>query len=192
MKRVSRGRRCNGGSGRLVRHRTRMAWTAMASALLALSACRGREATTPADAVMQFYTMRDAVGVQGAPTEKELAALRPFIADTLANGLAFADSLRTADRLRAPDEKPAFVEGDLFSSVFEGYTSFRVMPALPGDAPFVVPIEFADERARPTVRWTDTAVVVVERGRLVVQDIRYGGTWDFANKGTLLEQFTRP
>ncbi len=160
--------------------------------LLAVTlACSGKVAATPTDAVMQFYTMRDAVGVQGAPTAKELAALRPFIADTLAHGLAFADSLRTADKLRAPDEKPAFVEGDLFSSVFEGYSAFRVMPALSDRAPFVVPVDFTDDRVRPVVRWTDTVIVVVERGRLVVQDVRYGGTWDFSNKGSLLDQFAR-
>jgi hypothetical protein len=162
-----------------------------AISLVLVGACRAREAVTPSDAVMQFYTMRDAIGVQGAPSPKELAALRPFIADTLARGLAFADSVRESDTRRAPDEKPAFVEGDLFSSVFEGATSFRVMPALSASAPYVVPVEFADERAKPVVRWVDTAIVIVERGRMVVQDVRYGGTWDFANKGRLLEQFFR-
>jgi len=164
----------------------------MGCALVAATACRGTDAATPSDVVMQFYTMRDAVGVHGAPTAKELAALRPFIADTLADGLVFADSLRTADMLRAPDEKPAFVEGDLFSGVEEGYTSFRVMPALPGEAPYAVPVEFADDRWRPIVRWTDTAVVVVERGRLVLQDIRYSGTTELENRATLLDLLKRP
>ncbi len=157
--------------------------------LALVTACRGKEAATPTDAVVQFYTMRDAIGVQGAPTPKELAALRPFIADTLARGLVFADSVRESDKRRAPDEKPGYVEGDLFSSVFEGSTSFRVMPTLSTSAPYVVPVEFTDERAKPVVRWIDTAIVIVERGRLVVQDVRYGGTWDFANKGSLLGQF---
>lgn len=160
--------------------------------LVFVAACSGKEAATPTDAVMQFYTMRDAIGVQGAPTPKELAALRPFIADTLARGLAFADSVRESDKRRAPDEKPAYVEGDLFSSVFEGSTSFRVMPTTSTSAPYVVPVAFADERAKPAVRWVDTAIVILERGRLVVQDVRYGGTWDFANKGKLLDQLPRP
>lgn len=160
--------------------------------LHSVAACRGKEAATPTDAVMQFYTMRDAIGVQGAPTPKELAALRPFIADTLARGLVAADSVRESDKRRAPDEKPAYVEGDLFSSVFEGSTSFRVMPTASTSAPYAVPVAFADERAKPVVRWVDTAIVIVERGRLVVQDVRYGGTWDFANKGKLLDQLPRP
>lgn len=174
------------------RRLSRAACVAMTIVLPAVSACRGKEAATPSDAVVQFYTMRDAIGVQGAPTPKELAALRPFIADTLARGLAFADSVRERDKRRAPDEKPAYVEGDLFSSVFEGSTSFRVMPTTSTSAPYVVPVEFADDRVKPVVRWVDTAIVIVERGRLVVQDVRYGGTWDFANKGRLLDQLPRP
>lgn len=172
--------------------RRRVPRAAYVAMTVVLSACRAKEAATPADAVVQFYTMRDAIGVQGAPTPKELAALRPFIADTLARGLALADSVRESDKRRAPDEKPGFVEGDLFSSVFEGSTSFRVMPTTSASAPYTVPVEFADERAKPVVRWVDTAIVIVERGRLVVQDVRYGGTWDFANKGRLLDQLPRP
>ena len=40
--------------------------------------------------------------------------------------------------------------------------------------------------AKPT-EWTDTVVLREESGRLVVTDIAFGGFWDFANKGTMLE-----
>lgn len=139
---------------------------------------------------MQFYTMREAVGGTGAPTAKELAALRPFVTDTLARALASADSVRRVDGQRAPDEKPRFAEGDLFSSLFEAPTSFRVMPAPAGGDTALVPVECTNDRERPVVRWTDTAVVVREHGVWRVQDIRYGGEWDFANKGSLLRSLT--
>ena len=152
-----------------------------------LIGCRGEGAATATDAAMQFYTMREAVGGTGAPSPKELAALRPFISDSLARLLAVADSLRDADAKQAPDEKPRFADGDIFSSVFEGATSCRVMPALAGSDTVLVPAECVDDRPRPAVRWTDTAVVVRNGERWLVHDIRYGGTWDFANKGSLIQ-----
>lgn len=136
---------------------------------------------------MQFYTMRDAVGVSGAPDTKELAALNPFITDSLSRQLAAADSVRSADMKRAPDEKPAFVEGDLFSSLFEGPTSYRPQPAIERGDVTLVPIMFVYDRQPPAVTWTDTVVVKQQNGQWRVHDIRYGGTWDFGNKGSLLQ-----
>ncbi|MBL0172898.1 MAG: lipoprotein [Gemmatimonadaceae bacterium] len=171
---------------RAVRQVIRRTWPIGLCALLA--GCRGEHPATASDAVLQFYTMRDALGGTGAPTAKELAALRPFIADSLARGLFIADSLRQADMERAPDEKPRFVEGDMFSSLFEGATAYRVMPAIPNTDPALVPVEFTNDKERPVVRWTDTVVVTQHDGRWLVHDVRYGGTWDFGNKGTLLRQ----
>ena len=149
-------------------------------------ACRGDAAVTATDAAMQFYTMREALGGTGAPSTKELTALRPFITDTLARALATADSLRAADMKAAPDEKPRFVEGDLFTSLFEGATSCRAMASIGSSDTTLVPLECEDNREKPAVRWIDTAVVVRSAGRWLVHDIRYGGTWDFASKGSLL------
>ena len=153
-----------------------------------LAGCRGNRPATSTDVVMQFYTMRDAAGITRMPTAKELAALRPFIADTLARALADADSMRTADETRVPDAQPSFADGDPFSSLFGGSTSYRVMPALDSIAPVRVPVEFTNDSQRPAEHWTDRAVVVQQAGRWVMRDIRYGGTWDVANKGSLLSQ----
>lgn len=173
-----------------MRRLVRRALVALMSACAwnALSACRGNRPATASDVVVQFYTMKEAAGISGAPTPKDLTALRPFIADSLAHMLVRADSLRTADMKRAPDEKPSFVEGDLFSSLFEGPTAFVVMPALDSVSPARVPIEFTNETQKPKIRWVDTAVVVQQNGKWLLHDIRFGGTWDFANKGSLLTQ----
>ena len=141
---------------------------------------------------MRLLTMRDAVGVRAVPTAHELAALAPFLSDSLTQALASDDSLRAADRKRAPDEKPSFADGDVFSSLFEGPTEFRVMPALDSVTPMRVPIEFTNDAQRPAVRWVDTAVVVQKSGKFVVHDLRYGAVWPFANKGTLLSTLHVP
>jgi hypothetical protein len=37
----------------------------------------------------------------------------------------------------------------------------------------------------PTVEWSDVVVVIPQHGHPVIDDIRYGGSWDFANTGSL-------
>ncbi len=157
-------------------------------ATVCFGACRGNRTASPTDAVVRFYTMREALAISGAPTESELAALRPFIADTLAHMLTAADARRTADRQRAPLEKPSFADGDIFSSLFEGPTAFKVLPAVGEGTTVRVPVEFTNDGTPPPVKWTDTVVVVQERGHWVVQDLRYGGTWGFGASGSLLMQ----
>jgi hypothetical protein len=35
------------------------------------------------------------------------------------------------------------------------------------------------------VEWSDVVILVPEHGRFVIDDVRYGGEWDFANTGSL-------
>jgi hypothetical protein len=160
--------------------------TAISLAASSLSACsRGEAVSTPeppARVVRAFYDTRLRLAVDGAPSAEQLAALAPLVSDTLRALLDSARRLRDAEAARAPDEKPPFVEGDLFSSLFEGPTAFTVDTAALGPR---VPVHLtrADDSGRS--EWTDRVVVREERGRWVVDDVEYGGTWQFANKGTL-------
>ncbi len=177
--------------GRAGQRHTAAVWrTLSAMAVCALSgACRAREAKTASDVVVQFFTMKEAIGISGAPTAKELAALRPFISDSLANALARADSVRASDQQRAPNDKPSYVEGDLFSSLFEGPSEFFVTRAADdAQSPVRVVVTFTNTQKKPKVEWTDTAIVVRENGHWRLTDIHYGATWDFSNKGALRSQ----
>lgn len=138
------------------------------------------------DAVARLYgTLRDQ-GVTGAPTAEQLALLRPSLTDPLVALLDSARRVREADARRTPGEKPAFAEGDLFSSLVEGPTAFTVVREDAADAARHVVVRFTDDRAKPAATWEDTVIVVRERGRWAVADVRYGGAWPFANRGRLL------
>lgn len=167
--------------------RARAARAMVVSATIAASltaACR-RGPATPTEAAMQFYTMLDALGVHRVPDATSLAALRPYISMQLANALAAADSVRSADVQRAPNDKPAFADGDVFSSLFEGRTTFRVASTtVRAETTFVV-MALTNDREKPAVAWRDTLVVVPESGHAVVADIRYGASWEFGYRGTL-------
>lgn len=162
----------------------------VALALSAATACT-RHAKTPAAAAMQFYTMLDALGVHGVPDATARTALAPFIGARLDSALARADAQRADALRRAPDEKPPFADGDVFGSLFEGRTAFRIATSLArGDTTLVV-MALTNDNEKPPVQWQDTLVVVTERGHPVVADIRYGASWEFGYRGRLLEVLAR-
>lgn len=132
-----------------------------------------------------YDILRDAK-VTGAPTVEQLARLTPLLGNELHATLDSARVRRDADVLAHPDEKPAFADGDLFSSLFEGTTS--AVPKAPGaDAPVHrLVVRFRNDSVSPVVEWTDTVVVAMENGHWVVTDVRYAGNWPFANRGSLV------
>ena len=153
---------------------------------VALLGCESQTAEpNAADVVRQFYASTMAGKVSGAPTADQLTTLAPFLSDTLRSLLAAARKLSDAEAAKAPDEKPPFVEGDLFSSLFEGPTSIEVSADSARGDQRVASIRMTSTGANPAVTWVDRAVLVKQGDRYVIDDIEYGGQWDFANKGTL-------
>ena len=143
------------------------------------------------ESVSLFYTAVAKLRPSGAPTAEQRTELAPLLSAELIGLLERADAARTAARAAAPMEKPPFTDGDLFSSLFEGPTAFTVGEPQTGAAgEWRVPVTLTHSTgatgAKPT-EWTDTVVLREESGRFVVTDIAFGGFWDFANKGTMLD-----
>ena len=137
--------------------------------------------------VEQFYTMHLRERTGGAPEAARMAHYRPFLSRRLFGQLEQAARIRDQAIADHPDEKPPFVDGDLFSSLFEGATSFEIgVPVSQKDGREHVPVNFSySEAGTPAERWTDTAVLVREDGAWKLDDVEYGGAWDFASKGRL-------
>jgi hypothetical protein len=172
---------------------------AAAAALLTAGAiaCAPPPATADATApVRALFAALDSAPVFGAPTDADLQRLAPYLSADLMEGLRRARALRDAAATAYPGEKPPFADGSLFTSLFEGPTSFVVArDSLLRDPKGVVPDDYADHlvtvrftHASPsdTARWEDRVLVTRSGNRWVVADIRYGGTWDFAAQGSLM------
>jgi hypothetical protein len=147
--------------------------------------CRDRAAAAPDDVAMALYRTLALQQVRGAPSPAQLAAIEPYLGADLHARLRAAREMHDAERARAPDEKPPFADGDLFTSLFEGPTSFTVVSDVTSDGTHHVTMRFTYDKASSPVIWTDEVVVSSESGRWVVTDVIYGGHWDFANKGSL-------
>jgi len=150
-----------------------------------LVACHSAPTTTPAGVVDRFYAAAIASGHSGVPSAEDLAVLAPYLSDSLKTLLVAARGLYETARVRAADDKPPFADGSLFSSLFEGPTAVSVLGDSVRGSTHAVTVRMAYAGADPPVTWTDLVLVVEEDGRFVIEDIEYGGNWDFANKGNL-------
>lgn len=145
----------------------------------------------PADAhavVEAFYTAYRGVPPLGIPTGPDLARLSPFLSARLLRLLHAAQEHSARYHLRFPEDKPPFVDGDVFSSNFEGISSFAVGAAAPtrGGERVEVALTYVDPTdAANVISWTDAAIVVRERGRPVIDDFEFMAPWAFAMHGRL-------
>ena len=121
----------------------------------------------------------------GIPDAKARAKYAPVISPALEKLLSEADA---AEQRFATENKdsPPLIEGDLFSSLFEGATSYTVRSCNVASASCAVDLVYDDKTAKP-VHWTDTLHLIATPQGWRVDDIGYGGNWNFANKGRLTE-----
>ena len=87
---------------------------------------------------------------------------------------------------KANKASPPLIEGDLFTSMFEGATSYKVgaCKLSGGGASCAVDLVYDDKKDAP-IRWTDTITLTKTKAGWRVDDIFYGGAWEYANKGRL-------
>lgn len=162
----------------------RVSWMAFA-----VIACRPGAPAGP-QVAEKFYAELRASRVTGAPTPEQLSRLAPYLGDSLQKLLVEARRQHDADLARAPGEKPSFAEGDLFSSLFEGPTSVTIEAASDETEIQKVLARMTHDSTAPATSWTDTLLMGNQGGHPVIEDIRYGGNWDFALKGTLRAQLS--
>jgi len=157
------------------------------AAALAASPALADDAADMAAAVNGFYGVHAKTDQDGIPDAKTRARYAPYISQGLEALLAEADAAE-AKYAKANKDSPPLVEGDLFSPNFEGITSFTV-----GKCDVVLktcPMKghYADKHPRPQdkpVDWTDIVHLVKQGASWRVDDIAYGGNWDFGNHGKL-------
>jgi len=151
---------------------------------LLLAGCAATQ--SPIRVVERLYATRIDSRMSGAPTRAELDAIAPYLTPELHDLLAEARTLHDQEAAAAPDEKPAFADGDLFSSLLEGPTAFRIVGDDGGNVGrHRVAVRFTYADAAAAMSWQDTVVVVHHEGGWVIADVEYEGDWDLASKGTL-------
>lgn len=123
--------------------------------------------------------------VSGLPDVEAFKKLAPLISPELAASLKAAQKEQEDFIRENPDEKPPWIEGDLFSSLFEGAQTFQLgQTRISGDLA-EVPVTCTYAEGGHSTVWTDTWILVNTADGWRLDDVSYGGTWDFSNTGSL-------
>jgi len=158
-----------------------------ASATLSTARASG-DAAAMAAAATGFYAVYATFHPSdGIPSPADRAKYHPFLSPALETLLTSAQTVE-ARFAKANKDSPPLVEGDLFTSLFEGASSVEVVNCTGDTAKgrCTVRLEHADKTAKP-VTWSDTVLMVNTPAGWKVDDIAYGGSWAFGNKGRLSE-----
>ena len=152
----------------------------------------GEDMRAATQLVTDFYEMRHRLGRTGLPDENEMKAYRAFLCPSLS---ATMDAARVRQRVymdEHPDDKPPLVEGDLFSSLFEGVdVATPAGTEVKGDSASVnLSMRFGE--GDTAVRWKDAALLARDQGSWCIADVEYRGDWPFANKGKLSSTLAEP
>jgi hypothetical protein len=121
----------------------------------------------------------------GIPDAGGRARLAPYLSPRL-NGM-LADGAAAQARFAAKVKgAPPLIEGDLFSSMIEGATGWKLGACTAGGAAASCPVTFSHARkGQPPVNWTDTLLLAMTPQGWRIDDIAYGGGFRFGNTGKL-------
>ncbi len=138
-----------------------------------------RVPNSPGTAVIKLYTALIKQKVTGLPTTKQRTSIWPLLTEDLKALLDAAQREQDAFIKANPDEKPPLIEGDLFSSLFEGVQTFELGQTSLVDRRAHVPVTFSYTSDGKTTRWTDEVILAKSGGAWKIWDVRYNATWDF-------------
>jgi len=159
-----------------------------ALAVFLLATAPASAADDAAGAANAFYavTMGLAKSGGGIPDATARVRLAPVLSPRLDKALADASAAEVRFKAKNRDAPP-LIEGDIFSSLFEGPTAFKVGVCRGDDktARCAIALTHQDPGQKP-VSWIDT-LVLVNQGGWKVDDIAYDANFAFGNTGTLGE-----
>jgi Protein of unknown function (DUF3828) len=141
--------------------------------------------SSPEGTVGEFYAWRVRQPAMTMPSKQQMSELRPYVSDELYALLTQASE--EARQSSKPGRRRSFIDGDLFSSLSDGPTSFvqGEMEGTPtGDVE--IPVRLTSAQQLPAVYWVDRVRVVRQDDRYVIADIYYANHWRVGNKQTLV------
>jgi len=131
------------------------------------------------NAAKQFYSACLKLKPIGLPTKEQMKTLAPLLSAELVKLIASARRKQEESIRKNPDDKPPWIEGNLFASNYEGVSSFRLgVPTInAGKASFPAYLEYRDREH--VVRWIDVIVLERANGTWRVWDIYMNAPWPF-------------
>jgi hypothetical protein len=145
---------------------------------------------TALEVTQSIFDQIAALRISGLPSDTQMAALAPWLSDELRQSMDAARAWQRGEIERmqreGSEDKPPFIEGDLFGSLFEGAQSTRAVAVSEADGRILVTLDRSYGSDGDRVLWQDLAVLVRVGESYRLDDVEYGGDWAFqAGAGTL-------
>jgi hypothetical protein len=155
--------------------------------LLAASPAFAQDAVTAAaNGFYSAFVGTRSLSSGGIPDAATRARFQPLLTPRL--NKALADAAAAEARFAAKNKNsPPLIEGDIFSSLFEGPTSFKLGVCKGDDKIQHCGVSLSrQDPGQKQVAWTDT-LILANSGGWKVDDIGYDANFAFGNTGTLSE-----
>ena len=142
---------------------------------------------SPARVTRAFYDLYLELKPRGIPEVAVRARFEPLITPELLSKLAEAQVVEKKHFIATKNQEPPLFQGDPFSSLFEGATSYKLgQCVIEGARSYCdVDLTYAEQGGEAATTWTDKLILVKRVGGWKVDDISFGATWDFGQHGTL-------
>lgn len=154
--------------------------------LVAAAPCAFAQGEAPDKVAAAFYAVLPPGG--GLPDQAAAARLKPYLSSRLAGLLDMAAGAARRFSARNP-KAPPLLEGDLFSSQFEGFTSYQMgactIAGASARCSVLLTYQPAGRSSGKPVSWTDAVLLVKSGAGWKVDDIVYLGNFPFGNTGLL-------
>lgn len=158
----------------------------LSALVLVLMACVADARTPPDQIAAAFWKWHALREPSGALTTEELAEVRSLVTTDFMCLLEVATQFREHFAAVAPDEKPPFAEGDLFtSSAFERPNRFEIARI---QTQATTATAFTKFDSPDNISWRDSLSLRLEKGEWRVADVVRGGQFEFGNAGSLVRQ----
>lgn len=125
----------------------------------------------------------------GVPDAEVRVMLEPFISPALDKALIDADAAEEVYAAKTKNQEPPLMEGDPFTSNFEGANWYKVgaCDAQGAKGRCAVDFTYTDRPPWKPFNWTDTIDLVKKPQGWRIDDIEYSGPSEFGNHGRLSE-----
>jgi len=129
----------------------------------------------------QYLGLRATGKVSGILNPGQLAQLGPLLTPQLRSLFSQAFKEQTRCRKLFPEDIPPWVDGDIFTSSAEGFTSFTPTDSKAQANARTVSITFNYAEKKSKVQWTDTVSMREVGGVWLVDDVFYRATFAFTS-----------
>lgn len=154
-----------------------LAAASVLAAALALVGCNnfsGQE-RQQAEVIGAFYAIHLKANAPGLPPADELKQYQPLFSQPLYALLTQAEAAETRYHAAAGNQAPPLIEGDLFTSLYEGATSFSVKSCDTDDQRASCQVAFQYKKDGAEESWNDKLLLVREEQHWRIDDIEFIG-----------------